>query len=89
MCSLAGIGNVLARTRNQVVALGCLGGSHRWIEEATEVRRETASAYLKAAGIPRAAGVDGRESGLHNRPPGLVSKEISRPCKKLAICNCD
>jgi transposase len=37
--------------RQQVLALGRLGWSLRRIEEATEVRRETASAYLKAAGI--------------------------------------
>jgi transposase len=47
------MGNVLSEDKkHQVVALGRLGGSLRWIEEATEVRRETASAYLKAAGIP-------------------------------------
>jgi transposase len=45
--------NVLADTKHQqVVALGRLGWSLRRIEEATGVRRETASAYLKAAGIP-------------------------------------
>jgi transposase len=38
--------------RNQVLALGRLGWSLRRIEEASGVRRETASAYLKAAGIP-------------------------------------
>jgi transposase len=45
--------NVLSEDKkHQVVALGRLGWSLRRIEEATEVRRETASAYLKAAGIP-------------------------------------
>jgi transposase len=45
--------NVLAETKQQqVVALGRLGWSLRRIEEATGVRRETASAYLKAGGIP-------------------------------------
>jgi transposase len=44
--------NVLGdEKRQQVLALGRLGWSLRRIEEATEVRRETASAYLKAAGI--------------------------------------
>jgi len=45
--------NVLSDDKkHQVVALGRLGWSLRRIEDATEVRRETASAYLKAAGIP-------------------------------------
>jgi transposase len=48
----AGMSNVLsADKRQQVIALGRLGWSLRRIEEATGVRRETASAYLKAAGI--------------------------------------
>src|SRR5207247_2360437 len=37
--------------KQQVLALGRLGWSLRRIEEATEVRRETASGYLKAAGV--------------------------------------
>jgi transposase len=37
--------------RQQVIALGRLGWSLRRIEQATGVRRETASAYIKAAGI--------------------------------------
>ena len=44
--------NVLAEdTRQQVLALGRLGWSLRRIEGATGVRRETASGYLKAAGL--------------------------------------
>jgi transposase len=44
--------NVLSdEKRQQVLALGRLGWSLRRIEEATGVRRETASAYLKAAGL--------------------------------------
>lgn len=38
--------------KQQVIALGRLEWPLRRIEEATGVRRETASAYLKAAGIP-------------------------------------
>jgi transposase len=50
---LDGMGNVLSDDKkHQVVALGRLGWSLRRIEDATEVRRETASAYLKAAGVP-------------------------------------
>jgi hypothetical protein len=44
--------NLLGDDRKQQVrALGQLGWTLRRIEEATGVRRETASAYLKAAGI--------------------------------------
>jgi len=44
--------NVLSdEKQQQVLALGSLGWPLRRIEEATGVRRETASAYLKAAGI--------------------------------------
>jgi transposase len=45
--------NVLSEEkRKQIEALGRLGWSLRRIEEATGVRRETASVYLKAAGVP-------------------------------------
>jgi streptomycin 6-kinase len=37
--------------KQQVLALGRLGWSLRQIQQATRIRRETASAYLKAAGI--------------------------------------
>src|SRR5947209_7463384 len=44
--------NVLSTDKKQqVIALGKLGWSLRRIEEATGVRRETASVYLKAAGV--------------------------------------
>jgi len=44
--------NVLNEEKQQqVIALGRLGWSLRRIEQQTGVRRETASAYLKAAGI--------------------------------------
>jgi transposase len=45
--------NVLGEhIQQQIVALGRLGWSLRRIQETTGVRRETASGYLKAAGIP-------------------------------------
>lgn len=45
--------NVLSKEkREQGLALGRLGWSLRRIEEATGIRRETASRYLKAAGVP-------------------------------------
>jgi transposase len=44
--------NVLTEDKKQqVIALGKLGWSLRRIEQATGVRRETAGAYLKAAGV--------------------------------------
>src|SRR5215471_4239194 len=44
--------NVLSEEKKQqVIALGKLGWSLRRIEEATGVRRETASAYLRTAGV--------------------------------------
>ena len=46
------MGNVLDREKqHQIRALGRLGWSLRQIEDATGVRRETASRYLKAAGV--------------------------------------
>jgi transposase len=47
------MGNVLSEDKKQqLIALGRLGWSLRRIEEATDVRRETVSGYLKAAGVP-------------------------------------
>jgi hypothetical protein len=44
--------NVLSEEKKQqVLALGRLGWSLRRIQQATRIRRETASAYLRAAGI--------------------------------------
>ena len=56
--------------RQQVLALGRLGWSLRQIEEATGVRRETASGYLKAAGLK----VRGR-----GRPPARPAKPAISP----------
>jgi hypothetical protein len=47
-----GMSNVLSEVKKQqVIALGKLGWPLRRIEQPTGVRRETAGAYLKAAGI--------------------------------------
>jgi transposase len=63
--------NVLsAEKREQVVALGRLGWPLRRIQEATLVRRETASGYLKAAGIAI-------------RPPGGWGKLQAKPAKEV------
>ena len=65
--------NVLNEEKQQqVIALGRLGWSLRRIEKETKVRRETAAAYLKAAGITvRLPGAWGR------RPPAKPANEVS------------
>ena len=71
------MGNVLSEEkRQQVLALGRLGWTVRRIEETTGVRRETASSYLKAAGIAvRAPGRWGRTEAK----PAIESTPDSRP----------
>src|SRR3989442_8680704 len=56
--------------RQQVLALGRLGWTLRRIEQATGVRRETASVYLKAA-------------GLAVRPPGRWGHPAAKPAIEL------
>ena len=47
-----GMANVLNEAKKQqVLALGRLGWSLRRIQQATGIRRETASAYLKGRGL--------------------------------------
>jgi transposase len=67
------VSNVLSEEkRQQVIALGRLGWPLRRIQEETGVRRETAGAYLKAAGIAvRPSGGWGR------RPPAKPANEAS------------
>src|SRR5271157_2482754 len=62
--------NVLSdEKKQQVIALGRLGWSLRRIEQATGVRRETASGYLKAAGIAlRPPGGWGRKPANGTKP---------------------
>lgn len=61
------VSNVLSHhKREQVVALGKLGWSLRRIEAEVHIRRETISAYLKAAGVPV-------------RPPGGWGKRPPAP----------
>ncbi len=71
--------NVLSDDKKQqVIALGRLGWSLRRIQQATGVRRETASDYLKAAGIAvRPPGGWGRRTAkpaIPLIPDGVVSK---------------
>ena len=68
--------------KQQVLALGRRGWSLRRIQQATGIRRETAGAYLKAAGIavrppsgwgrsgPKPANEVITDSGAANRPSG-------------------
>ena len=66
--------NVLAEDkRQQVLALGRLGWSLRRIERATGVRRETASNYLKAAGVM----VRGRGRPRTSPSKPAISSEVS------------
>ena len=66
--------NVLGDDKqHQVVALGRLGWSLRRIEQATGVRRETVSGYLKAAGIV----VRGRGRPRESKPKPAISPEVS------------
>jgi hypothetical protein len=75
--------NVLSEEkRQQVIALGRLGWSLRRIERETKVRRETATAYLKAAGISvRLPGAWGR------RPPPKPANEVSPDSRAAAECS--
>ena len=71
---LPGMSNVLAEDkRQQVLALGRLGWSLRRIERATGVRRETASNYLKAAGVV----VRGRGRPRTSPAKPAISSEVS------------
>ena len=68
--------------REQVLALGRQGWTLRRIQKATGVRRETASAYLKAGGIgvrpPRAWG---------RQPPSNPAKEVTTDSGNAAESN--
>lgn len=71
--------NVLSETRKQqVLALGRLGWSLRRIEQATGVRRETASVYLKAAGLA-VQGRGRRQTSSPERATAEVSAEAGPP----------
>src|SRR5215510_10284663 len=64
--------NILSEAKkHQVIALGQLGWTLRRIEAATGVRRETAGAYLKAAGVAV------RPPGRWGHPPAKPAIEVS------------
>jgi hypothetical protein len=91
--------NVLSdEKRQQILALGRLGWPLRRIEQATGVRRETASAYLKAAGIyvrppggwgRRAPAKPANEVTTDSGSPDLPSEPIPYPNSKLSVSNCE
>jgi hypothetical protein len=56
--------------KQQILALGRLGWSLRQIQKATRIRRETASQYLKAAGITV-------------RPPGGWGRRAAKPANEV------
>ncbi len=71
------MGNVLKQAKQQqIVALGQLNWPLRQIEQATGVRRETISAYLKAAGIAvRGRGRPGERPAKPAIAPSAVSTD--------------
>src|SRR5271167_1873034 len=77
--------NVLSEAKKQqVIALGKLGWALRRIEQATGVRRETAGAYLKAAGIAvRPPGAWGRRAPA--KPANEVTPDLadSKPANEV------
>jgi len=76
--------NVLNEEKKQeVLALGRLGWSLRRIQQATRIRRETASAYLKAAGIGvRAPGGWGRRAA---KPANGVITDSGGPRPAITV----
>src|SRR6266576_3879035 len=80
--------NVLSEEKQkQIEALGRLGWSLRRIEEATGVRRETAGAYLRAAGIAvRAPGRWGRSKPANEAitdPEAIAARGNSRARERV------
>ena len=77
--------NVLNEEKQQqVIALGRLQWSVRRIEEYTGVRRETVSAYLKAAGIPvRGRGRPGRQGATTPTRELPADSPAAKPANKV------
>ena len=67
--------------KQQILALGRLGWPLRRIEQATGVRRETASAYLKAAGIAIRAP---RRRRPPPKPASPVSTDPANPASEVS-----
>ena len=77
--------NVLSEEKKQqVLALGRLGWTLRRIEQATGVRRETAGAYLKAAGIAvRPPGRWGRQGPVTPASELVPGSSESKPANEV------
>src|SRR5437016_625956 len=73
------------QAKQQVIALGRLGWSLRRIEQETGVRRETASVYLKAAGITVGPRGRPRRQGASAKPAiSVVSGLAAKPAISVA-----
>src|SRR5438552_1352183 len=79
--------NVLSDDKKQqVIALGKLGWTLRRIEQATGVRRETASGYLKAAGIGvRPSGSWGRRAPAKPANEVTTDSGDSKPANEAGV----
>ena len=77
--------NVLSEEKKQqVIALGRLGWTLRRIQRATGVRRETACAYLKAAGIAlRPSGSWGRRPPAKPANQTTTDSELAKPANEV------
>ena len=77
MYPLRRVSNVLSEEKKQQVkALGRLGWTLRRIERATGVRRETAAAYLRAAGVAVGpSGGWGRRAPVPAKPANTVTTD--------------
>ena len=72
--------------KQQVIALGRLGWTLRRIEQATGVRRETAGAYLKAAGIAvRPSGGWGRRAPSKPANGVITDSTDSKPANEAGV----
>jgi transposase len=79
--------NVLSEEKKQqVIALGKLGWTLRRIEQATGVRRETAGAYLKAAGVAvRQPGGWGRRAPAKPANGVITDSGDSKPANETEV----
>src|SRR5450755_1372648 len=77
--------NVLSEAKKQqVIALGRLGWPLRRIEQETGVRRETAGAYLKAAGIGvRPPGAWGRRAPAKPANDVTTGSDATKPANTV------
>jgi transposase len=82
--------NVLSEEKKlEVLALGRLGWPLRRIEQATGVRRETAGAYLKAAGIAvRPPGAWGRRAPAKPANEVTTDSAAAKPANEVTTDSC-